>query len=867
MDNGSYEFIFTVLKENSTVETPCLVTGVTPKVAVDGISFEMSNNKCTMIVDKTKRLVNVKESYFDVTLEVLDYTLTKRLTWSVSVNGRDGVDATPGTNAKLIKINLSTNVFKSTDGGVTFAPSSISLTPTVQNVTFSKWQYSNNGSSFTDVTSGQHGLTVNDSTLVVAVTSDLFTNTVTTLTIRVVSSSSTIYDTVTIYKLYDRTDINDKFEEMTLTVSQSNTKWEAAFKNSNANNMFMNSDAKTGDTTNWIDNGGGLTVAKANVFPFYGSTEDYFKTAFPKGIRYEHDIPLEPNADYVYEGYIYVNTSLTGSNSAPLDLWIWKGSTPTSTKLCTIVDYRQTLTSGRFVKCYIHFKTNNVTEALYGRFFINHTGTASIVGAKRMSLKKGTVESEWTQHPNEVKSIVTSIDQDGVKVKHSEAGTYTQMDATGFSIRDSTTGDVFAWLSSKKQWTELKVDKVFAGNVENVYEGDSNLYVNHSANVAGDGSADAPFNSFAQLSEYLEATPIINKDIFITVKDPGVEINEQLHLTRLKGTGYIKITLEGNLVIRSRQEGQPCIRLTQIQKWVWIVSGRQFGSATTGAVLADAGSSHGIIAADVDRLEVDALTIACANWGIKTERVHLYTWHVDFGKCYNAVELQYQSIYYSSDDVGSCTDFVRLKSGSFAYWGCGTVRPKGNVQRSNGMYYDGGSSLTPTDSSRFSSSNPSAPSGNQIYTYSYNWTSHKTYQYQWSNWNDSDCKQGSWGYGLRGGHMFFDLSTIRSQMTGTIQDGNTITLTRANSGGISGGANVYINGSTCSSASGTPSYGGQTLLGTLAWGETKTFTLPKVIVQGLISGSYNSLAVYVNSTASNCYINIVNAKITLKTKK
>ena len=115
--------------------------------------------------------------------------------------------------------------------------------------------------------------------------------------------------------------------------------------------------------------------------------------------------------------------------------------------------------------------------------------------------------------------------------------------------------------------------------------------------------------------------------------------------------------------------------------------------------------------------------------------------------------------------------------------------------------------------------------------------------------------------------MFFDISTIRSNMSGIVQDGNTITLTRATSGGKSGGANVYISGSSCSSASGTPSYGGQTHLGTLAWGETKTFTLPKAIVQGLISGRYNSLAVYVNNTANNCYLNIVKASITLKTKK
>lgn len=115
--------------------------------------------------------------------------------------------------------------------------------------------------------------------------------------------------------------------------------------------------------------------------------------------------------------------------------------------------------------------------------------------------------------------------------------------------------------------------------------------------------------------------------------------------------------------------------------------------------------------------------------------------------------------------------------------------------------------------------------------------------------------------------MFFDMATIRAEMTGTIQDGNTITLTRANSGGISSGANVYINGSNCASASGTPNYSNNTYLGTLKWGETKTFTLPKAIVQSLINGTCNSLAVYVNSTASNNYINITNASITLKTKK
>ena len=834
-----------------------------------GMTATINNNNSTSssVTFTVTTSLTTKNGTVTIPVTCNGVTINKSFSYGLAIAG------TTGASSKLIKINAPTNVFKSTDGGITFKPSNIDLTFTAQNVNFSKWQYSiNGGSTWTDVGTSVSGMAVNGSTLSVTSSCGLFTESVTAITIKCLSNTSTVYDTLTIYKLYDRIDINEAFEEMELTVTQSNTKWEACFKNSNANNLLLNSDAKTGTTDGWIDNGGGLSISKANAFPFYGNTENYFRTSFPSGMRYAYDIPLEPNTDYVYEGYIYTNASISTTNITPLHFWIWKGSEPTSTRLCTILDYRQVLTTGRFVKCYVHFKTDNLTESLYGRFFIYNNGTASQIGAKRLSLKKGTIETEWTQHPNEVKSSVVRIDETGVNVVHSEASTTTNMNSEGFSIRDAD-GEVLAWLSNKEQWTELKVDKVFANNLENIYEGDSNLYVDHSATVAGNGTSSKPFNSFAQLKQHLEATPVINKDIYVVVRDPGFVIHEQLYLERLKGTGFIKITLEGNLMIANPGSGQFCMRFHQIPKWVWINSGRQHGSATTGAVLCDntiGGGGHGIYATDVGRLEVDALSIDCSNWGILAERTHLYTWHVDFCSCYNAIELQYMSIYYSSDDVGSCTDFVRLRSGSFAFWGCGTVRPIGNVQESNGLYYDHGKNLTQTASPRNPGSNPSAPptTETQYYTETYDCTSMQSYQYSWSNWStDGSCKQGQYGYGLRGGHMFFDISKIRSEMTGTIQDGSTITLTRANSGGNSGDSNVYINGSTCSSAQGTPSYSNNTHLGTLKWGETKTFTLPKAIVQSLINGTCNSLAVYTTNTASNCYINIVKASITLKTKK
>lgn len=487
--------------------------------------------------------------------------------------------------------------------------------------------------------------------------------------------------------------------------------------------------------------------------------------------------------------------------------------------------------------------------------------------------KKNLTASFTEMHNAGYEQGITSINKDGVEVTHSNANTKTRMSADGLSIIDEN-GEVIAWVSSKTQWTEIKADKVFAENVENVYQGSENLYVDHSYTGISDGSSEKPFSSFSDLQNYLSLTPIINKDLYIYVKNPNFEITEQLLLHSLKGAGFIKIIFDSKVTMRGPGAGQFCVRMYQIAKRVLIEGGRSGPTASDGALLLDqvgsnGASGHGIFASDVNTLEINFLSINCVNWGILVQNTDLYTYAVDFGKCYCAVELQRQSIYYSSADCGSGTNFVNIRSGGKAFWGNTSEcqRPNGNCNAYNGIFYSFAYCAV-VQSHRFGSgqTKPSTPTTNN-YAQNFAWTSHKTYQYQWSNWGDSDCKQGSWGYGLRGGHMFFDIAAIRSFLSGTVLDGNTITLTRASSGGLSGASNVYINGSTCSSASGTPSYSNQTLLGTLAWGETKTFTLPKAIVQSLKSGACSSLAVYVNSSAQNNYINIVNCSITLKVSK
>ena len=120
-------------------------------------------------------------------------------------------------------------------------------------------------------------------------------------------------------------------------------------------------------------------------------------------------------------------------------------------------------------------------------------------------------------------------------------------------------------------------------------------------------------------------------------------------------------------------------------------------------------------------------------------------------------------------------------------------------------------------------------------------------------------------YGNKAGHAFFDLSAIRSFLGSGTVGSCTITITRRNGGGVSGATNIYINASSVTGASGTPAYSYNSKLGTLTWGETKTFNLSSNIVNALKS-SAGSIAFY-SSSDPNAYAEIVACSITLKVTK
>ena len=151
-----------------------------------------------------------------VTIQLLSYVNSKGAT---------------GASAKSVDITATTQIFKSTDGGQTFSPDTIKLTPVLQGgLTFSKWQYSiNGGTSWTDVSSGANGLTVSSNVLTISKKSTLFTDTITSLVFKCLTNNSSFYDVMTVIRLYDVTDI--KFGGRNLILNSKGDKKEGFFKN------------------------------------------------------------------------------------------------------------------------------------------------------------------------------------------------------------------------------------------------------------------------------------------------------------------------------------------------------------------------------------------------------------------------------------------------------------------------------------------------------------------------------------------------------------------------------------------------------------------------------------------------------------
>lgn len=104
-------------------------------------------------------------------------------------------------NAKLAYVTADTYVFKYDTSGALVGAAQAALTAQVQGVTISKWQYKNSSGNWVDYPTTSDNTNITSGTLVVKPTHAVFNNNV--AQIKVVTSDSDVYDTITITKMYD----------------------------------------------------------------------------------------------------------------------------------------------------------------------------------------------------------------------------------------------------------------------------------------------------------------------------------------------------------------------------------------------------------------------------------------------------------------------------------------------------------------------------------------------------------------------------------------------------------------------------------------------------------------------------------------
>lgn len=188
-----------IVYQGSTKRTDFIIGNIP---SANGITVTKSSTRITFAV-ASGTTISTDAGTFIIPITLNGKTVNKIFSWSC---GKQGVT---GTSAKSVDIIANNQIFKSTDGGQTFSPDTIKLTPTFQGgISFSKWQYSiDGGVTWKDVVSGNNGLYISSGILTINKTSNLYTDTTTSITFKCISNNTSYYDTLTVIKLYDVTDI------------------------------------------------------------------------------------------------------------------------------------------------------------------------------------------------------------------------------------------------------------------------------------------------------------------------------------------------------------------------------------------------------------------------------------------------------------------------------------------------------------------------------------------------------------------------------------------------------------------------------------------------------------------------------------
>ena len=360
---------------------------------VNGLTLSKTTDTITIKANTGTSLADVGS--FDIIINADGKSFTKTFSWSKSkqgATGATGAAGASGTNAKSVDIVASTQVFKSTDGGKTFLPNSIVLTAVLQNVTYSSWQCSTDGGkTWSGLSNSTTGWSVSDGVLTINNNFGLFTSTNTTVVFRVNTNDSKIYDTITLVKLYDVTDIEIGGRNY-IRNGKGNMK-AGFFKNFNdVTGTYGELTLTSQKTFSNISIAGGFVlkcrdyeVGRKMVFSY---DIMYTKWDFPSGTNRQEfwigqrytDSPT--STDGQWQSVTKHDLPIVGENGCKLNEWYHVS------KIITIPKQAEA-TIGTASSIQFYNSNADVSASFTARF-------------KNVKLEYGTIETDWTPSPEDV---------------------------------------------------------------------------------------------------------------------------------------------------------------------------------------------------------------------------------------------------------------------------------------------------------------------------------------------------------------------------------------------------------------------------------------------------------------------------------
>ena len=304
--------------------------------------------------------------------EVITYTNGSTTTTTPCIIGAYG---DTGDGAKTVSLTSSSQVFKSTDGGLTFTPDNIVITPNYQNVSYSKWQYSTNGgSSWTDVSSSTNGVTYSSTSLTLSKSSTLFTNKVTSIIFKIVTNNNSITDTITIVKLYDVTD---------LKIGATNYLRQS----SNYSSPY------------WGNKGATITDE------YYMGSKVYKVNTIWGAMAYKKnkELELEPETEYILSAYIKKDSGITYDSGANMS---WYGLSVNT----TVVTLDNLTTSWKQYSVKRKGKEITVNGDGQGiRIEPNKSVTGGYIYVAGIQIEKGNKATDWKPNTNDLENAYTIV--------------------------------------------------------------------------------------------------------------------------------------------------------------------------------------------------------------------------------------------------------------------------------------------------------------------------------------------------------------------------------------------------------------------------------------------------------------------------